>query len=64
MGIETIPTEETTAKRFGQRLAQCFKSNPSSTAWFFIQQAYPDYGGLDDLEWSDVVDILDRIIAE
>ena len=64
MGIEILPIEELSAKKFGKRIAQAFKDNPTSTAWFFIQQGYPDYDGLDEMEWSDVVELLDKVILE
>jgi hypothetical protein len=62
MPLENIPYID--AKDFGKRLALYFKKDASSTVWFFIQQAYKDVGGMEELDWDDVVQLLDRVIKE
>lgn len=62
MSIENIP--EVSAKDFGIRIARTFLDVASSDVWFFLQQAYKDVGGVEELEWSDVVTLLNRVISE
>jgi hypothetical protein len=62
MTLENAP--ETNAKDFGIRMARTFLEVKSSNVWFYIQQAYKDVGGLDELEWSDVEELLKRFLAE
>ncbi len=62
MAVENIP--EITARDFGIRIAKAFKSVASSNVFYFMQQAYKDVGGLEELEWEDVVVLFDRIINE
>ena len=62
MTLENLP--EITATDFGVRIAKAFLDIRSSNVWFFTQQAYKDVDGFEELEWSDVEELLKKVIAE
>ena len=54
-----IPEEA--VKNFGVRIAKAFNKNCSSTVYFLLQQAFPEYA--DDWEWSDFKELLDKVLS-
>lgn len=56
--------ETVTAEEFGRRIAQCFHDSKSSTALFFIQQAFEDCEDDNGIYWEMFDKMLTRIKAE
>ena len=50
-----------TAEEFGRRVAQTFWESKSSTAVFFIQQAFADYEDDIGIFWTEFESMLTRI---
>ncbi len=61
MPLEDLP--EISAKDFGKRIARAFMEVKSSNVFYFLQIAYKEEGG-DELEWDDVEELLNKVIAE
>jgi hypothetical protein len=62
MSLESLPA--ISARDFGVRIAKAFLDVGSSNVWFFLQQAYKDVGGLEELDWNDIVELLNRVVSE
>ena len=55
------PISEELVREFGIRVARAFNTTRSSTVFFLLQQAFPEYA--DDWEWSDFQELLNKVLG-
>jgi hypothetical protein len=53
--------DKVTASEFGVRMAKALLENPSSHAFFFVQQAFDAFG---EMPWEEVEKILKKVSRE